>query len=540
MWDIESKELRRSLFRHMKGGFDMLKRAYLSLKRQPVKTITLFLIFFLLGTLTSGALVVREAIEVTEVNLYRQIPPVATILPDQEFITEYRNTNGEEPSMEVLSPSILEEIGSLPYVSMYDYGVWGDFFSSTLNLPMDLEAYEQWGVEEEDMRNIISSNLAHSMIGEELRRFTLRGVMNPEVADITHGNLDLVEGRLFTESEILNESPVVVVSSAFALTNELVVGDSISLDVRIHDRLDTPGVLDSEIIYLEHEPVIMETITLEIIGLFEPSLMIEEETSDIHVKAHVDMNTRLYTPIGVAKIPQNMWLDHLQISDPSRVPDYEGFVYQDILFVLGNPFDLTDFYEAASEILPDIWRIDDLRREFGAVTEAMIHLEGITNFIFTGVILTSVVIVSLIILLFLKDRKHEIGVYLALGEKRFKVIGQLLIEILIVTSLAVTLSLFLGYRFAETLSIEMLRTELVNNPNVMPNHDLIIGGNDFNHMGFSTQMTGEEMFEAFSVNLSTKTILTFYGYSFLLFIVGTGVPALYLLRIKPKDMLTSF
>lgn len=516
----------------------MLKRAYLSLKQQPMKTIILFLIFLSLSALTAGVLVIREAIQVTEVNLHRQIPPVATILTDVDLITDYWELNGEWPQMDSLSSEILNTIGEIPYVHTFDYSIWSEqFFSGSLDFPMRAELYDPLGFSKEGIRSMLLPNI----IGDELKRFTIHGVANPIIADIAYGNLQLVDGRVFTESEIEKATPVAVVSREFALVNELSVGDYFSLDIRIHDPLDTPGVFDQAIIYLEHEPTVRETVSLEIIGLFEPILVIDEDTSYVHAFAHVHMNTRIYTPLGIAMQSQNMWLAHLEQNEPDRMANYGGVAYQDILFVLENSIDLAAFYEAASEIIPEFWLIDDLRREFGAATGAMSSLQGIANGVFIGVAFASALVVPLIILLFLRERRHEIGVYMALGEKRLKIIAQLLTEILIISSVAVTFSLFVGYRLSETLATQMLRTELVNNPDVMPNDSLIIrGGSDFNHMGFSTLMTGEEMFQAFSITLDGQTIMLFYGYSLLLLVVGTSIPTLYLLKLKPKDLLISF
>jgi len=515
----------------------MFKRAYLSLKRQPVKTVILLLIFSLIGMLTAGALVVNEAIQMTEVNLHRLIPPVATIVPDQALINAYWTEMGEGPEMEVLEPHIFDAIGDLPYVSIFDYAVWSDrFFSTTLNIGVDMASYALLELSE----NAVLSSIDQYIIGDQLNRFTLRGVVNPHLADIEAGLLNLVEGRTFTEAEMMNGTPVVVVSRAFALANTLGVGDYFTLEMRVHDYRAMIGDFDLETIYLEHEPVVMEEISLEIIGIFEPTLVIEADTNMVHVWAHIDMNTRIYTPIDVAKIPQNNWLDHLRTYEPDRVAEEDGWAYQDILFVLGRAFDLEALYEEASALLPDFWRIDDLRREFGAATNAMITLQGVTQGILIGAVLVAVFVVSLVIILFLRDRHHEIGVYMALGEKRLKIIVQLLVEILLIASVAITLSLFVGYHFSRTLSMEMFRTELVNNPNVRPNQTIIRGGNDFNHMGFSTQMTGEEMFATFSITLNTQTIVLFYTYSIMLFIGGTTLPTIYLLKLKPKDMLISF
>jgi len=96
------------------------------LKRKPRKAITLFLIVFLLGVLSSGAIFVRHAIYQTEVNLRAQLPAVATLewaeLPDWEFLTpDHLEENMQV--FELLNPTtdMVEGIGSLTYVKDYDF-----------------------------------------------------------------------------------------------------------------------------------------------------------------------------------------------------------------------------------------------------------------------------------------------------------------------------------------------------------------------------------------------------------------------------------
>ena len=86
--------------------------------------------------------------------------------------------------------------------------------------------------------------------------------------------------------------------------------------------------------------------------------------------------------------------------------------------------------------------------------------------ILLGAIIATIVIISLLILLFLSDRKHEIGVYLALGSKKKGIIFQIVTEVLILSIIGMTGALFVGNVMASNLSQEMLRNELVNSETI--------------------------------------------------------------------------
>ena len=65
---------------------DALKRSTTSLLRQPVKTIVLFLLIFILGTVTAGAISAVAAITNTDTNLRRQLRPLITFEIDQDAV----------------------------------------------------------------------------------------------------------------------------------------------------------------------------------------------------------------------------------------------------------------------------------------------------------------------------------------------------------------------------------------------------------------------------------------------------------------------
>jgi len=150
--------------------------------------------------------------------------------------------------------------------------------------------------------------------------------------------------------------------------------------------------------------------------------------------------------------------------------------------------------------------------------------------------MTSVFVLSLLIVLFLHDRREEIGIYLALGEKKSYVVLQIFLEIFIITTLATILSLFIGNMVAERLSQVILQNDLVANTST----DQLIqmgGWNDFNTMGFGFEMTVEEMLEAYSVSLDGLTIIIFIGVTIATTSLSIMMPMIYLVKLRPKDIL---
>lgn len=87
------------------------------------------------------------------------------------------------------------------------------------------------------------------------------------------------------------------------------------------------------------------------------------------------------------------------------------------------------------------------------VYKQMIYpIENIASFSKTIVIMVSIAgatILGLIITLSIKERRKEIGILLSIGEKKWKLMGQLLVEVLCIAVLAFGLSLATGEKVSQ-------------------------------------------------------------------------------------------
>lgn len=160
------------------------------MKRHPIKSITLFMLFFVLSTFTISAIFVRQAVINTDINLRRMLPTVATITQDTHAINNAREISDEPIIVEPVTSSIIHEIGNLDYVRMFDYTTWSfNFFSNNIYRVFDPQS-----------TSVDNNSLRQQ--GFNFEQFTLKGVNNPYVADIEGGLINLISGRTFTEDEI--------------------------------------------------------------------------------------------------------------------------------------------------------------------------------------------------------------------------------------------------------------------------------------------------------------------------------------------------
>jgi len=512
----------------------VFKRAQISVIRKPGKFFILFTVMLLLGIMVSGSVSTSLAIVHTENRLLGSIPPLVTLAGDGEAFDEYLEIYGEWPEVEEISSDLLESIGSLPYIRAFDYAVYGNFFSTSLSFSTDISLYSEvdWLVEEVALENL--NFHSYRSEGYDFEQFLVKGVRNSNIIDLEEGVIYLESGRIFTPEEIESGSYVALLPRALADVNHLEVGSTFILEMRVYDTHSFDGSFSG---YFEYDAVLIasEEIEIEVVGIFTPTVVMDREALTIDLANHIELNRRIYTPISVARLPQEMRLEHVQAFYPEEVRYHDSFEYRDILFALYDPLDLETFNQAALELLPEFWITSDLTYEFASISYSMLGLQSIVNGIVIGASLAALLVLGFLILLFLYDRKSEIGIYLALGESRIKIITQILVEIISVSVIAMIFALFIGYQISNQMTYQMLRQELVESQNIFPNQDRT--GSDFNSMGFGIQMTGEEMLEAYSVSLDGTTVVTFFISAMGMIFISTVIPIIYLTRMNPRGLL---
>lgn len=519
-----------------------LKRVFINMKRNFGKTMLIFGIVFSIGILTSATFSITNAISVTRNNLRRQIPAVATINVDNDAIISYLNTNDAFPVQGRITAELINSIGDLPQVKMFDYALvnriagpaWG-FFSSDLKIAVDSDLYKYNYVASEQgiigMKNRFSMGLDHV----ELLRF--KGVFYHGIVDIEMNLITLTSGRTFTEQEIQSGTQVVLISNAFAVENNLQLGDYLNTEMRLYDP-DAGifgGIIDFEYRFMPENIIYSEEINFKIIGLFEPTVVMDETASSFDFYNHFSFNNMIYAPIDVVRSAFD--LPRMSLKNSSDLALF--YTYEDVVFVLYDALYLEEFYEAASEVLPDIWLIHDLRTEYAAITTVLDGFQDITEFLVIIIICASVLILGLILTLLTRIRRYEIGVYLALGESKFKIMLLMISEFILISFIGITAALGIGHYFAHSFTLDNLSREILNNPNVFPNSEMGRFANDFYRMGFGVEMTAEEMFAAFDISLNATTILTFYITTIVLIMLSASFMMIYLYRINPKIMLES-
>jgi len=509
-----------------------LRRAFASTARSYGKTVLLLLIIFILGCVISGAISVQRAVQNTDENLRATLPAVVTVELDMDAIDESVNQTGEWPETDALSADILSEVGNLPQVKNYDFSILFFLVSQTLERVLPDQNSDEFFISSEGE----GPDSDNDFVGATFESFDLKGMQNDESIDIEEGVIEITSGRMFTQGELDTLTYAALISESFAQLNGLFVGSTLTLnDIvwGIPDDAEMTGSADEDHLFAQR------SYDFEVIGIFRPAAEIDTGEPWLDNQLKNDLENRIYVPNTVARASAAWQHEQLALISPEEAEDTtaEDMIWFQNVFALHDSRDIPDFRIAVEDIAPDFFTVVDAGGNFAGVEATMDSLGGLADVILWIAVGASVLILSLLITLFLRERRREMGIYLALGESRLKVVAQMMMEILAIALVAVTLSLFVGNILAATISETMLRNDLAVTAQEFDSQGISFGG-VLDQMGISTAaMPTEDIMASYNVALDTATILSFFAAAIGTVIIATIIPMFYILRLNPRKIM---
>ena len=495
---------------------NFISRAYVSVLRNLGRSAVFLLVALVLGIAISGAISVQNAIRIADINIRQRMPIAATITLDQEALSDYYDRTGEWPQIESVSYEMFQKIGDFPYVKAYELSITQAILYSS-----ELEYYIVDG--------FIMDEYSWMSFGN-WESFALRGVQNSEMFDVAQGVIEITAGRTFNTSELNSISYVAIVSENFAATNNLHIGSSFVL---------TNAVWKDEVWELqkfyEDQMVDSRLYNFEVVGIFNPLVKFESDydpEGNIRNESYalnMELENRIYVPNILAESVIMYQLEHY-------FPDYSLDLFlADNVFVLYGSDDVDNFTLAANIVIPEFYKVRQAESGLERFSLAMQWLNNLTITALQVAVAASIIVLSLLIIYLLHERKEEIGIYLALGEKRGKVVAQMVVEVVAVALIAIFLSLFVGSVLANTFSESILRNHMIAKEQV-EKEEFIAAGGAFWERGMPEEM-GFRSEVQYDVSLDAITVITFFAVSVATVLVATILPMFYVVRLNPKKIL---
>ncbi|MGM0216474.1 ABC transporter permease [Enterococcus sp. AZ109] len=491
---------------------DFKQRALKSITRRKGKSLILFFVVFILGNVIAGAVAIQQSTTNVEKETKRSMGAVTSIEMDYEAYEKKMSSLSEDDMTTVEYPKspkaeTYQEIGNLSYVKRYD-----------LYLPT--------GTGTTKLKSMTSESVGFGTP----YMFTIKGFNQKEFLDVTEGLIKIAQGDGFTDNDIKNGTNAAIISQDVAEANSLSVGDSFVLDATNQIYDDTASA-EGEI----SEP---KTTTfdfpMKVAGIFtvaKKDLNTQQSPEQQHESEWqaLDQLNTIYTTEGAARNLNKK----IQEAFASGIEGFEedSEDYYQATYVLKSPDDIEAFRQDANALLPEFYQVVASSDQYEQVAGGLTKLNTISKYVVIVAVIATLLILSLVVLLFMRDRKHELGIYLSFGESRSKVITQIVLELLMISSIALVLSLITGNFLGGAISQSLIQSDWISNSN----QDGIM------YYGTSSLMQNSLSFmdvqQAYKVTFSIGYIVTYLLVGVGTVLLSAILPLLYILRLNPKKIM---
>ena len=473
----------------------MIKNALLSLKKNIGKTILLFVIIVVITNLVIAGLSIQSATQKSMDQIRSSLGNDVTLSVDFRNMMKNREP-GEAVSNETsLTTTMADSLKDLKYVESYNYQISTSADSDSISA---VENKSDNSNNQQDTNKPNDQSEQASNQGD----FTISANTTMEYLDsFTNSNYTLTDGRLLTSDDANTNN--CVIETNLASDNDLSVGDTFTIITTVND-----------------ETIIQE---LTIVGIYE--IQSTNEIGGAHFNNPV--NT-IYTDLSVGQTltgsSKNITSAIYYLDDPENA---EAFV---------------KLAKKQSDIDFDTFSLDANNRLYQQNASSLESMQSFAKMFVWIVVIAGSAILCLILALTIRNRYYEIGVLLSLGQSKVKIIAQQLIEIGLIAVVAFVISLGTGQLTSHYMG-NMLESS--SSLNVMQMDQKGDQPND--HQQKTNKQTKENFLgnmiqgpsnQELDVSITGENVVQLAGVTAAICIVSIAVPAAYVLRLTPRQILS--
>lgn len=473
----------------------MIKNALLSLKKNIGKTILLFVIIVVITNLVIAGLSIQSATQKSMDQIRSSLGNDVTLSVDFRNMMKNREP-GEAVSNETsLTTTMADSLKDLKYVESYNYQI---------STSADSDSISAVETESDNSNNQQDTNKPNDQSEQASNQgdFTISANTTMEYLDsFTNSNYTLTDGRLLTSDDANTNN--CVIETNLASDNDLSVGDTFTIITTVND-----------------ETIIQE---LTIVGIYE--IQSTNEIGGAHFNNPV--NT-IYTDLSVGQTltgsSKNITSAIYYLDDPENA---EAFV---------------KLAKKQSDIDFDTFSLDANNRLYQQNASSLESMQSFAKMFVWIVVIAGSAILCLILALTIRNRYYEIGVLLSLGQSKVKIIAQQLIEIGLIAVVAFVISLGTGQLTSHYMG-NMLESS--SSLNVMQMDQKGDQPND--HQQKTNKQTKENFLgnmiqgpsnQELDVSITGENVVQLAGVTAAICIVSIAVPAAYVLRLTPRQILS--
>lgn len=514
------------------------KRAYRYITRKPTKSILLIITFFVIGNLVILGLGISQAAENAKVLTRKQMRAVVSYEVDYDAFWHYIDTLTDQDEIDAAYRRNIRidrekalALAEDPRVKAFNYMVNTIAYSKDFqNVPIGNEENRNMSYGVDENGNEITYTEPNLM---------LYANMYDTMIEIEEGTFTIVDGRFYTQEDIEEARNVVVITKELADQNNFRVGDTI--------RITTQGdyllaELKNQNIEFNEDDLYWD---LEICGIYNTTQNVDPNAENFQwMSPYESPKNIILTPMSsyIEYIEQVMRLNYdLQKKMyPDMEISYEEMIQgseepNKVVYLLEDPLEVDSFVEEHQGDLTEFTRLNANNETFRKLARPLDTMSFFANIVVWIVVINAIVIISLVTALTLKTREYEIGVLLSIGVSKFKVVGQLFTELILIALLGFTLAVGSGTLMASKVGDMVLDYQTASDAQ----YEFEENNNYYYTFGadYFTQVTQDDLLRQYHVSVSPTLILEIYVLGTAVVLVAILIPSIMIMRLNPKQIL---
>ncbi|SCC29991.1 ABC transporter permease [Bacillus mycoides] len=469
---------------------NFMKRAILSMKKRVGTSLILMAVFLIVTNLVLAGFTIQNASKKAADTARKKLGADVTLGLDFDKLGKQARETGEAPNPPQLNTKETDQLAKSKYVKDYNY--------ITHNFGI-ADGFKLVGVSEGEGEGKGSvAMVGGSGSGSEIdmnSSLMIEGVRKTLLQEsFKNGKSKIVDGKPITEQ--MQDQNVALMEKRLAEQNNLKVGDKVK--VQSGDK--------------------KETLEIEIIGIYETN----EQPMGQNPPPMMNPANKLYMPHSTLK--------KLETDEGTRSSIQ-------VVYLLNDPQDIDAFKKEAkkSDIDFNYFKLDAHDSLYKQMIRPIENIASISQMIIYMVSIAGAIILGLIIMLSIKARRKEMGILLSIGEKKWKLMAQFVVEVVCIAILAFGLSVTTGAKVSQYIGDNLLSSEIATaseETDTPQNGSVMVAG-----PGGSLQDQKEEPIDKIDVSVTGADVGKMGGIGLAIAILATLLPALSILRLNPKQIL---
>lgn len=473
----------------------IIKNAWTNIKRNKGRNVLIGIIITIVTISSYISLAIKTSSDNLVTSYKNSNPLEVTLGINMQNLRQNKADSSFEP-IPSLTVDDIKSYGESTYVKDYYYYYSVSLSSDDITALSMNDFFKENDEENNNMPKMDKNDMKPS---EEDFKFSAYSDIK-YIESFIDGDNKIVEGEMFDSD---TSDHVIVISSDLAEENDIEVGETINFY--------SSNNSDNK-------------IELTVIGIYEDST--DNTENFMNMNAMVSSN-QIYTTLAV--------MDEILALKDSTINSLNAKFY----LYSSDDFD-TYTKELSDKGLSEYYSVNN---NIDTILATLEPIENISQFSVTFlfvICIVAIIVIGILTMINIRDRKYEIGVLRAIGMSKLKVMLQLLLEITVITCIAIILGIGIGAIVSQPVTDIMLKNEIQNYTEEQTQIKDNFGGKDFNHneMKKPGEMNPVDSYvDTLTVNIKGITILEVAGISLLITLLCGMLSIIYVNRFSPNKIL---